>query len=125
MAQEEKPASSPAEGACKKTPATGLSLASSDRWFNQLPVVTARSQFTGHNIYFWARHIQATLRPRNLLDLLKNEAPPTIDASHKQWVVEVEMFYIWIVNSLTTEMTNRFIQYEAIKEIREAIHKYH
>ena len=117
MAQEEKPVSSPAEGACSKTPSTSLSLAISDHCINQLPVVTARSQFTGHNIDLWVRHIQAILRPRNLLDHLTNDAPLATDPTHKQWVVEAEILYIWILNSMTTEIANQFIQYETLKEI--------
>ena len=88
-------------------------------------MVTARSQFTGHNIYLWARHIQAILRLRNLLDHLKSEAPPGKDLSYTQWVVEGKILYIWILYSMKTEMTNRFIQYETVKEIWDAVHKYH
>ena len=88
-------------------------------------MVTARSQFTGHNIYLWARHIQAILRLRNLLDHLKSEAPQGKDLSYTQWVVEGKILYIWILYSMKTEMTNRFIQYETVKEIWDAVHKYH
>ena len=60
----------------------GLSITGSDRWFNHLPVVTSWSQFTGHNYHLWKRHIQAVLRPRNLLDHLTDPAPSQTDAQY-------------------------------------------
>ena len=120
MAQEGKVTASyecTSSGTLSQAPTTSLPISTNDRWFNQLPVVTTRSQFTGHNIYLWARHTQAILWPRNLLDHLTSEAQPGKDPSYKQWIVEVEILYIWILDSMNTKMANRFIQYETLKEI--------
>ena len=129
MAQEGKVTTTLSECTSSETPSqaltTSLAISTNDRWFNQLPVVTTRSQFTSHNIYLWARHIQAILRPRNLLDHLTSEAPPGKDPRYKQWVVEAEILYIWILDYMNTEMANRFIQYETVNEIWDVVHKYH
>ena len=88
-------------------------------------MVAARSQFTGHNIHLWVRHIQAILRPRNLLNLLTNKAPSRTDPLCRQWIVEEEILYTWILDSMSTEMANRFIKYETVTEVWDAVHKYH
>ena len=54
----------------------GLSITTSDRWFNQLMVFGPRSQFTAPNYHWWTRYIQTVLRLRNLEDHLTNQAPP-------------------------------------------------
>ena len=98
----------------------GLSITSGDRWFNHLPVVTSRSQFTGHNYHLWTRHIQALLRPRNLLDHLIDPAPLQTDAQYKRWIVEEEILYIWILDLMTTELANCFVEYATVKEVWDA-----
>ena len=49
----------------------GLSMTSDDTWFNQLLVVSPRSQFSGPNYHLWTRYVQTVLRPRNLEDHLE------------------------------------------------------
>ena len=88
IAQEEKLISPSVEEISSGTPSTSLSISTNDRWFIQLPMIAARSQFTGRNIYLGVRHIQASLRPRNLVDRLTNIAPPKIDSLYKRWIVE-------------------------------------
>ena len=98
------------------TSSPGLSVTVGDRWFNQLPVVTSRSQFTGHNLCLWTCYFQAILRPRNLMDHLTDSAPPQTDPSYKCWTVEEEILYIWILDSMRTELANQFIEYETVKK---------
>ena len=81
MAQEEKPTPSAVEETSSKS--SSLAISTRDRWFTQFPVVAARSQFTSHNLYIWERHIQAILRLRELVDNLKNIAPPKVDPNYK------------------------------------------
>ena len=49
------------------------------------------------------------IRPRNLLDHLTIEAASSKDPIYKQWVVEAEILYIWILDSMNTKMANPFI----------------
>ena len=107
------------------TSSTGLSITSGDRWFTQLPVVTSRRQFTGHNLYIWTRHVQAAPRPRNLIDHLTESAPLNPDSNYKRWIVEEEILYICILDSMMTELVKRFIEYETVKGVWDAVHKYH
>ena len=81
MAQEEKPATSAAEETTLKP--YNLTISTSDRWFSQLPVVAARSQFTGHTLYLWVQHIQTILRLRELVDHLTDITPPKTASHHK------------------------------------------
>ena len=90
-----------------------------------LPAMAPRSQFTSHNIYLWVCHIQAILTPRKLLDHLPNQAPPDIDPQYKRWTVEEEVLYTWLLDSMTTEAANHFIEYKTVKEIWDAARKYH
>ena len=39
--------------------------------------------------------------------------------------MEAEILYIWILDSMNTEMANRFIQYETVNEMWDTVHKYH
>ena len=107
------------------TSSLGLSVTVGDCWFNHLPVVTSTSQFTGHNLYLWTHCIQAILRPRNLIDHLINSAPPQIDPNYKCWKMEEDILYIWILDCMTTKLANRFIQYETVKDVWDAVQKYH
>ena len=100
------------------TPSPGLSITGGDRWFTQLPVVIIRSQFTGHNLFLWTHYIQAILRPRNMINHLT-------DLNFKRWTVEEEILFLWILDSMTTELANQFIEYEIVKDIWEAVQKYH
>ena len=102
-----------------------LSITGGDRWFNNLPFVTSWSQFTGLNYHLWTHHIQAVHRPRNLLDHLTDPAPSQTDAQYKRWIVEEEILYIWILDSMTTELANYFIEYPTMKEGWDAAQTYH
>ena len=97
------------------TSSTGLSISSGDHWFTQLPVVTSQNQFTGHNLYIWTRHVHAVPRPHNLIDHLIESTPLEIDSNYKRWIVEEEVLYIWILESMMAALTNRFIEYETVK----------
>ena len=130
MAKEEKPTSFPMVDASTSpvvvSPASaGSSIPTGDWWFSQLPVVASRSQFNGLNIHLWVRHIQVILRPQNLLDHLTGTAPVETDPHYKKWIVEEEVLYTWILDSMTAELVNRFIEYETVKAIWDAVHKYH
>ena len=39
--------------------------------------------------------------------------------------MEEEVLYTWLLDSMTTELANRFIEYETVKEIWDVAHKYH
>ena len=107
------------------TTSQGLSMTTGDRWFNQLPVVGPRSQFTGRNYQLWTRHIQTVLKPRNLEDHLTNKASPQEVSQYKRWIVEKEILYTWILDSTTTELANCFVEYSIVKEIWDAAQQYH
>ena len=51
--------------------------------------------------------------------------PPETDSNYKRWIVEEEILYIWILNSMMAELANRFIEYETAKDIWDAVQKYH
>ena len=104
---------------------SSLAISTNDRWFTKLLVVAARSQFTGHNLYLWEQHIQANLRPRELVDHLTDIAPPKTDPHYKRWTLEEEVQYTWILDSMSTEMANRFIEYATVKEIWNAVYYFH
>ena len=55
----------------------------------------------GHDFFLWERHVQAILRPRNLLDHLTKNVPSKTWPLYKRWVVEEEVLYIWILDSMT------------------------
>ena len=107
------------------TPSPWLSITGGDRWFTQLPVVTVRSQFTGHNLFLWTHYIQAILRPQNMIDHLTECSPPSTDPNFKRWIVEEGTLYVWILDSMTTELANQFIEYKTVKDIWAAVYKYH
>ena len=87
------------------SPTIGLStwavIFHNDILFSQLPVVALRSQFMGHEFFLSERHVQAILRPRNLLDHLTKNVPSKTWPLYKRWVVEEEVLYIWILDSMT------------------------
>ena len=98
MAKEEKSTSSPLVDASSMpmvSTSTRSSIPIGDRWFSQLPVVAARSQFNSLilNRHLWVRHVQVILIPRNLLDHLTGTASAKIDPQYKRWVVEEEALY--------------------------------
>ena len=97
-----------------------LPIPTGDKWFSQLLVVTPRSKFTGRRIHLWVSHIQAILRPRKLLDHQTNNAPSETDPQHKK-----EIPFAEILDSMLTELANRFIEYQIEKEIWDAAHKYY
>ena len=39
--------------------------------------------------------------------------------------MEEEILYKWILDSMTAELANRFIEYETIKDVWYTVHKYH
>ena len=70
------------------TPVIGtlaVGIPKGDQWFNQLPVVAPRSQFTGPTRHLWVCHIQAMVQPRRPLDPLTKTSPPETDPQHKKW----------------------------------------
>ena len=60
---------------------------------------------------------KSNFRLRKLLDHLRGPL-------YQRWIIE-EVLYPWILDSVSTELANRFIEYETVKEIRDAAHKYH
>ena len=78
----------------------------------------------GHNIFMWEHHIQAILRSQNLLDHLTEKVPSMKNPLHKRWVVEEEVSYTWILDSMTLELANRFIKYASIKALWDVVEKF-
>ena len=122
MAQEEKPATSTAKETHLKP--SNITISTSHRWFSQLLVIAARSQFINHNLNLWARHIQTILRPRDLMDHLTDIAPPKIASHHNRWIVEEEVLHTWALDSMSTKMVNHFSEYALVKEIWDAVHSF-
>ena len=60
-----------------------------------------------------------------MVDHLTDIAPPKTDPHYKRWTVEEEVLYTWILDSMSTEMANRFIEYATVKEIWDAVHYFH
>ena len=59
------------------------------------------------------------------MDHLTDPAPSKEDAQYKRWIVEAEILYTWILDSMTTELANCFIEYATVKEIWDAAQTYH
>ena len=95
----------------------GISMTTGDRWFNRLLVVGPRSQFSGPISHLWTWYIQTVLKPRNLEDHLTTRALPEENPQYKRWIVEEEILYTWILDSLATELANYFIEYSSVKGI--------
>ena len=86
---------------------------------------SCKKSVSGPQLNLWEGHIQAILRQRELVDPLKDIAPPKTDPHYKRWSVEEEVLYTWIMDSMSTKMANRFIEYATIKEIWDAVHNFH
>ena len=78
-----------------------------------MPVVATRSQFIGHNIHLKVRHIQTKI----IVGSPDQQSSHENDELYKKWIVEEEVLYTWILDSLSIELANRFIEYETVKEM--------
>ena len=96
-----------------------------DRWLTQLPVVAPRSQFNGHNLYLWEMVVDQALSPRSLLPHLTQDAPLPTDPRFKRWIVEEQTVRSWLLDSMSTDYFQKFIEYKTAKGIWEAVHKFY
>ena len=136
MAQEEKPNASGTTAiphssvlSMQDSPTIGSSTWGAIFPLQKLVLTVTRhgseESIMGHHICLWEHHVQAILRPRNLLDHLTENAPSKTGPLYKRWVVEEEVFYTWIFDSMISELANRFIKYSSIKAIWDVVHKFH
>ena len=95
---------------------TESTLQLDDSRFSQLTVIANRIQFTGHNIHLWVRHIRVVLWPRELLNYLTEMALMEMDPTYKKWIVEEEVLNTWIIDSMTQDLFNSFVEYVTVKQ---------
>ena len=96
-----------------------------DSWLAQLLVVAPRSQFNGHNLYLWEMVADQALSPRSLLPHLTQDAPLPTDPRFKRWIVEEQTVRSWLLDSMSTDYFQKFIDYKTAKGIWEAVHKFY
>ena len=65
------------------------------------------------------------LRPKNLKDHLTTRAIPQENPQYMRRIVKEELLCTWILDSMTTELANCFIEYSSVQEIWDAAQQYH
>ena len=100
-------------------------LPAGDKWLAQLPIVAPRSQFNGHNLYLWEMVVDQALSPRSLLPHLTQDARAATDPRYKRWIVEEQIVRSWLLDSMSTDYFQKFLEYRTAKAIWEAVHKFY
>ena len=86
-----------------------------------LPPTASQNLFTGNNLYQWRRFVERTPRPCKLDDHLVTTRPNEEDANYFKWVDEEDILITWLLDSMKPELSDRFIDYESVKDIWDAI----
>ena len=86
-----------------------------------LPPIASRNLFTGKNLYQWRRFVERMLQPCKLDDHLVKTRPIEEDTNYFKWVDEEDILITLLLDSMKPELSDRFIDYESVKEIWDTV----